>query len=126
MGCEAAYFVDLLTGEVGLTQNRPGDPLVYAVEPAEWLHAIADAAGLPRQPLARSPGYEHDIVVNLATGTSQAVHQDVVHEHGAPDGFRVLSEVEAFDFLDGLRGVRGLPPCDRAAMTADISDDFQL
>ncbi len=122
MGLQAAYFVNLATGEVGLEPRGEDDALVPFVDPQEWLHAIADAAGLPRQPLANAPGYDHDVVVDLATGRSDAVHMDRIHRGGPPEGFRLLSETEDLDFLDALRAAAGLPPVDREAMGACIAD----
>lgn len=95
--------------------------MIDFVEPVEWLDAIAEARGLPRHGIARAEGYEHDIVVDLSTGRSMAVHMDTIHRTGAPQGYRLLSEVEALDFLDALRVAHGLPACDRAAILADAS-----
>ena len=124
MGAVAAYFVDLTTGEVSPEPRGDDDALVAFVWVEEWLHAIADARGLPRQPLVSAPGYDHDVVVDLSTGKSDAVHMDRIHRSGPPAGYRLQSDLLDLDYLDALREARGLPPCDREAMSAEPDSDF--
>jgi hypothetical protein len=78
-----------------------------------WLDAIAKASGNDACALPRANSDE-DTLVDLSSGRSMTQHKAMARDYGVDSGWSDMDCVGPLDFLDALRELRGLEPCDRA------------
>ncbi len=123
LGAGEVFVVNLSTGEYMVADHyalvERGMPDGYEkasdVGDQEWLDAIARAAGEGPTELPEREDDE-DVVVNLSNGDSRTQHKAYTRDYGVEVGWHDMDCVGPLQYLDALRDLYGMEPCDRAEL----------
>jgi len=126
----SVFIVNLDTGEYMLADHYAlrergmpgGHREADGVSTQQWLDAIAKASGNAPRPMSRAASYE-DTLVDLSSGRSTTQEKAQTQHLGIEGGWTDLDCVDTPDFLDALRSLHGLGPCDRAYLGFEAAAD---